>query len=263
LLQPPSPVTPEPFTNRLRTPAGRRAVGIGAALAIEAVLLLLLLSLGRAERGGEDDGLTVVNLEASEASEAADETPESEASPSDPVQPRTEAEPPEPVPQVPVRPQPMPSPAAVLPVSRAQMERADIAPQPQARPRAQAPAQGPAYGPQDTGGPRGTDSERVGTMPNGEPLYAARWYREPTDGELRGYLSTASGPGWGLIACRTAPGYRVEDCVPLAEYPEGSMMNRAVLAAAWQFKVRPPRLGGRELVGEWVRIRIEYTISQR
>jgi protein TonB len=107
------------------------------------------------------------------------------------------------------------------------------------------------------------DSERVGTAPNGEPLYAAAWYREPRDDQLRAYLSTATGPGWGLIACRTAPDYRVEDCVPLEEYPHGSQINRAILAAAWEFKVRPPRLGGRALVGSWVRIRIDYDIKRR
>lgn len=106
------------------------------------------------------------------------------------------------------------------------------------------------YGPPDTGdSPAFRDSERVGTAPNGEPLYAAAWYREPKREQLRGYLSTASGPGWGLIACRTVPNYRVEDCVGLDEYPRGSQMNRAVLAAAWEFRVRPPSLGGRPLVG--------------
>jgi protein TonB len=104
---------------------------------------------------------------------------------------------------------------------------------------------------------------RVGTAPNGEPLYAAAWYREPYDSELRGYLSTASGPGWGLIACRTVPDYRVEGCVALDEHPSGSNIARAVLAAAWQFRVRPPRLGGRLQVGEWVRIRIDYDIVRQ
>ena len=103
----------------------------------------------------------------------------------------------------------------------------------------------------------------MGAAPNGEPLYAASWYREPSDDELRGYLSTASGPGWGLIACRTAPDYRVEDCVGLDEYPYGSQINRAVLAAAWQFRVRPPRRSGRLLVGSWVRIRIDYGVGRR
>jgi protein TonB len=107
------------------------------------------------------------------------------------------------------------------------------------------------------------DSERVGTAPNGEPMYAAAWYREPRPDQLRAYLSTASGPGWGLIACRTAPDYRVEDCVGIDEYPTGSQITRAVLAAAWEFRVRPPRVGGRSLVGSWVRIRIDYSIERR
>lgn len=99
--------------------------------------------------------------------------------------------------------------------------------------------------------------------PNGEPLYAAQWYEEPNAEMMRSYLSTARGPGWGLIACRTAPDYRVEDCVALDEYPEGSQIDRAVLAAAFEFRVRPPRLGGRPLIGAWVRIRISYDLAPR
>jgi protein TonB len=106
------------------------------------------------------------------------------------------------------------------------------------------------------------DSDRVGTAPNGEPLYAARWYREPTDQELAGYLSTANGPGVALIACKTVVGYYVEDCELLGESPPGSQIGRAVLAAAWQFRVRPARLGGREQFGTWVRIRITYAQSR-
>ncbi len=80
-------------------------------------------------------------------------------------------------------------------------------------------------------------------------MYAASWYRKPLQGELEGYLSTAQHPGWGLIACKTAPDYRVEECVLVDEYPDRGNYGRAVLAAAWQFKVRPPRIGGREVIG--------------
>lgn len=241
-------------------------MGIGTALLIEVVLLLLLLSLGRQGRPGGEPDVTVVNLQAHEASsdtpEQAEENPPQESAE---AEQRPEVSQPDPAPVTPAQvvPLPMPTPAAEIPIARAPVAPPPPPPPAPARPAARINPDR-VYGPPNTGGARGSgDSERVGTAPNGQPLYAARWYREPSDGELRGYLSTATGPGWGLIACRTAPDYRVEDCVPLDEYPQGSMLNRAILAAAWQFKVRPPRLGGRDLVGEWVRIRIDYREARR
>lgn len=103
------------------------------------------------------------------------------------------------------------------------------------------------------------DSEEVGRGPHGEVLYAAEWAREPTDAELGGYLPRNAPEGYGLIACKTLPQNRVDDCVELANYPPGSHLASAVRQAAWQFRVRPPRKNGRELIGEWVRIRIDYT----
>jgi protein TonB len=105
------------------------------------------------------------------------------------------------------------------------------------------------------------DSERVGTGPNGEALYAAEWVREPTHQELSFYLPKRmpEGGGWGLVACRTAARNRVEDCVELGNSPPGSRLGSAVRQAAWQFLVRPPRIGGRPQVGGWVRIRIDYS----
>jgi protein TonB len=108
----------------------------------------------------------------------------------------------------------------------------------------------------------GRDSEQVGTAPDGEPLYAAEWHRRPTSTQLSAYLPARMPPeGWGLVACKTAPNYRVEDCVELADSPPGSQLAGAVRQAAWQFLVRPPRVGGKVLVGSWVRIRIDYNRS--
>lgn len=154
---------------------------------------------------------------------------------------------------------PMPSPV-IIPLSKSAIPIPQLPPAP-VRPQATpSPGRG-MMGPPDLGVPG--DSKRVGTAPGGEPMYAASWYREPYDDELSGYLSTARGPGWALIACRTVADFRVEDCIGLDEYPSGSQMQRAVLAAAWQFRVRPPRRGGISRVGDWVRIRIDYSERRR
>ncbi len=164
-----------------------------------------------------------------------------------------------PAPPAPVASRPTPPP--VIPLSREQLATFDLALR---QPPAADPPRRAVAGPPDRGSSFGADTPRVaGAGPNGEPLYAAAWYREPYPEELRGYLSTSRGPGWGLIACRTVRDYRVEDCVMVDEYPEGSNIARSVLAAAWQFRVRPPRLGGEVKVGEWVRIRIDYDLRER
>ena len=98
-----------------------------------------------------------------------------------------------------------------------------------------------------------------GEGPGGAVLYNADWFRRPTDAQLGGYLP-ASRPnaGWGMIACQTIENYRVENCQILGESPQGSGFGRAVLNAAWQFQVIPPRVNGKQQIGTWVRIRIDY-----
>ena len=66
--------------------------------------------------------------------------------------------------------------------------------------------------------------------------------------------------GFGIVACKTVPGDRVEDCVELDQTP-GSHLASAVRQAAWQFRVRPPRKNGVLLVGSWVSIRIDYEFN--
>ncbi|MBU7579354.1 MAG: hypothetical protein KAF27_02625 [Porphyrobacter sp.] len=243
----------------------RKLASLGIALALEGLILLVLLTLGASLAGDPEAREKVTTFKAQSVAEAPAPQPEqNEESPEDSPQPDQ----PVTTPVAPMRPSPLalnPQPALPQPPQPPQPE-----PEPEPSPTA-APARpkstigarirpNSGYGPVDTGNPRTVgDSEMVGTMPNGEPLYRARWYREPTEQELLGYLSTATGPGYALIACRVVQGYYVEDCQFISEGPQGSQIGRAVLAAAWQFRVRPARVGGREQFGTWVRIRIDYT----
>jgi protein TonB len=237
----------------LQTEFGRRATGLTVALLLELLLLLALLSLSWSAEPPEETQFTEVDLSAQDYAE-----PQPAPEPEQP-QPRQESEPtPQPIePVVPVL-QPQPTPAIVIPLPEA-----PPAPKPEATPpppRRPGVVLGPAQGPPNTGkSPTSDDSQRVGTAPNGEPLYAARWYREPGE-EIRGFFSDAS-PGTGVIACRTVPNFYVTDCVALGETP-GSMLNRSMLAASGNFRVRPAQIGGRVLVGSWVRIRYVLTVRR-
>lgn len=259
------PRLPENFREML----GRRAAGVLLALLAELLLVLALLTLASGGTRPKGERTTTFSL-----------SPESSrpVAPSEvPAPPAAEREvpeampderlaevPPEPAPALPRPVNPVsPPPPLVILLSREQLAAIDLALRTPSPPAAATP-RGAAAGPPDRGSSLGADTPRVeGAGPNGEPLYAAAWYREPYPEELRGYLSTSRGPGWALIACRTVRDYRVEDCIAVDEYPERSNIARSVLAAAWQFRVRPPRLGGELKFGEWVRIRIDYDLRRR
>ncbi len=244
---------------------GNRLRGIAAALAAELLIIALLLSVswGVVAPEGTEERVTTISAQSVPAEEEeapADDAPEEAAAP--PIEaPQPTEQPVEPEPREPIvdeRPPPVTLPSR-QPILRESFElpAPDSAPSP--APSAAAP---PArtYGPPDTGPQNASmDSERVGTAPNGEPMYAARWYREPTDAQLAGYLSTATAPSTALIVCRTIPNFQVDDCELIGEQPRGSQIGRAVLAAAWQFRVRPAIVGGQSQVGSWVRIRIDYS----
>jgi protein TonB len=227
---------PSPYD---RPPLRRRASGLALALGVNLLLLLVLLTLGQlAPVARQASRALVVDL-LPESHSAAAQRKATEA----PAQHRPVPKPPPII--LPVKPtiQPPPAPKQSQPwveMSKDELAAADIANLPSA-------AAGSAG-----------DSEEVGRGPHGEVLYAAEWARHPTDAELGGYLPPNAPEGFGLIACKTVPGDRVEDCIELDQYPHGSHLAAAVRQAAWQFRVRPPRKNGRPLIGSWVQIRIDY-----
>ena len=109
----------------------------------------------------------------------------------------------------------------------------------------------------------GKDSVAVygpGGGPHGEPLYRAEWYTEPTHAELAYYQPKTIPTGsWATIACRTVERFHVEDCQELDESPRGFGLARSLRLASWQFRVKPPRVGGKYQIGTWVSIRIDWT----
>ena len=229
-----------------RPPLQRRASGLALALAINLGLLLVLSGIGNfaPEARKASQALIVDLLPESHSARAPAKTK---------VAPRAAAhrqsapllKPPPIVlpakPTIAVPPQQPDKPLPILPMSKEEMAAADIGNLPKA----------------DAGSSAG-DSEVVGRGPHGEVLYAVQWARHPTVAELGGYLPANAPDGYGLIACKTIPDDRVDDCVELDQLPRGSHLASAVRQAAWQFRVRPPRKNGVPLVGSWVSIRIDY-----
>lgn len=218
-------------------PLRRRASGLALALGVNLLLLFVLLGIGvMRSKPPKAAGTLVVDLLPESVSGAIrPRTPAARLrTPTRPVRPR-------PPHVMPVKPSLQPErPLDMIEMTKEDFAASDIGKLPK------------------TGAGAVGDSEEVGRGPHGEILYAAEWARKPTDAELGGYVPANSPEGWGLIACRTIPGNRVDDCVELGNWPRGSRLASAVRQAAWQFRVKPPRKNGRTLVGEWVQIRIDY-----
>jgi protein TonB len=228
----------------------RRALSLLITVAIHLLLLLLLLRLAPPFAKMSRSGGSLVSVSvAPEAEEQAARTRSSTKSQRAVSHPSSAPEPTVPPPkiQLPVKAAPW--------VLTPGLERFDVrlvSPTRSADKPSDASASDEASGNSDSDHP-------VAYGPGGQPLYDAQWYREPTDGELSFYLKgTRPGPGFGEIACETIARFHVDNCVELAESP-GSGLARAVREAAWQFLVMPPRVGGKMMVGAWVRIRIDYT----
>jgi protein TonB len=228
-----------------RPPLQRRASGLALAVAVNAGLVIVLWGMGKfAPEVKKASQALVVDLIPESHSAAAPAETEVAQKPVAHSETKPVIKPPPIVlpakPTIAVPPMPPEKPSPWIEMSKDELAAADIRNLPKA------------------GTGSAGDSEIVGTGPHGEVLYAAEWARHPTDAELGGYLPANAPDGFGLIACRTIPGDRVDDCIELDQEPRGSHLASAVRQAAWQFRIRPPRKNGVPLVGSWVSIRIDY-----
>ncbi len=217
------------------------------SLGIMALIVLALMQLGIGQMGRDSPGgqLTAIQLS---ADKSQDKQKSRKAEASKPKQAVIA------LPQTVPTPVPTPPPFKIVKLSKKEFAAWDITgmskqPAENAGVGDESQSAGAVYGP--------------GSGPGGARLYKAEWYREPSDAEIGGYLKAGAPLGsWAMIACQTIDRYRVENCRELDESPRGSGLARAMRQAAWQFLIRPPRLGGKPIPGAWVSIRITFSKSK-
>ncbi len=227
----------------------QRARGIALTVLVEALIIIALLSLGRLADPSLPGG-SLVTIRAGDA--PSPEKPEKSEKKRTEQQEQPKAPPPQipPLPKVrnATNPQEVPPPnKGYVEVNKSDFDAMDIS-------KFGSKSGATTSGPPATMGP--------GEGPGGAPLYNAEWVREPTDGELAPYFAEAKARpagAWAMIACKTIENYHVENCQSLGESPLGSGLARALRLAAWQFKVRPPRIGNKAQLGVWVRIRFDFS----
>jgi hypothetical protein len=252
--------------DRADTPFGRRAVAFGFTLMIELLLLFVLLRLGapgQAPDKEKDGGTLAISLTPPPLKARADPTKQASDTPDDDApaaaipdqEERPKDTPPQQKPEqkaaekTNARPAPAATAAPLVPLSGKALAGFDLGKIPRGSGTSgTGTGKGPAYGP-------------PGGVPREDQLLNADWLREPTRGELAAYFPAGSKPGWGIIACQTAPRFRVENCQALRDSP-GSGIAQALRRAAWQFQVIPPRINGRPAIGAWVRIRFDLTVEK-
>lgn len=232
--------------------ARRRAISLLVTVAIHLLLLLLLLRLAPpfAKMSSSGGGRLITVSVAPEAQEQSTRT----RSATKARQVASTTAPTRTIPPPRIKLPPVAAPWVLTP-GLEQFDVRHVPPSPSPRSQQQS---SDASATDDANGASNSDRP-VAYGPAGQPLYDAQWYREPTDAELGYYLKYARpGPGFGEVACQTVARFHVDNCVEIGETP-GSGYARAVREAAWQFLVLPPRVGGKMMVGTWVRIHISYS----
>lgn len=186
-----------------RSESGKgRFRGIALALVVEALVALLLLQLGTGIFHKTEKQKPLVTFDVKPIGPIASKQAQKTQVAHKQKQTTTaSAAPPPPVAPPPVK---SPVPSKLIQLSSEEFAASDI-------------GKIPAH--QGEGDDSGSGKDSVaaygpGQGPGGAALYNAEWYREPRDAELKPYLQdyAKSGSGWALIACKTAPDYRVENC---------------------------------------------------
>lgn len=239
-----------PFPQSARRRIGPALIALAIELLIAIALLFFVVAPKFVPKAAPSLSMFDVSERSANARSAASPAKAQRArtQPKQPVTPQPVTLPPPP--PIPVAHPTFAPPPGLIVLDRDQFAKSDIGKMP-AR---------PSDGAGDDGAGSGKDSGTAygpGAGPGGQPLYNAEWYREPHPAEMATYLPRGLHSGVALIACRTIENYHVENCQSLGEEPAGIGLARAVRQAAWQFLVRPPRRGGKPLIGAWVRIRYE------
>lgn len=226
----------------------RRGTAGVLAIAIELLVIAALLTLGRAQLVPKKPEHDLTTFQIMPAAKPAPR-PASRATKVTRVKHDSGgAAPKSPTQDQPATPEPKPETPILIPLSAAEMAAADIG--------HMASASGNGAGDGHTTGRDSGAAYGPGEGPGGERLFDPEWEREPTRAEMVTYMPPGVESGWGMVACKTIPGNRVDNCRSIGESP-GSGLSRMLRQAAWQFHVRPPRIGGKPIIGAWVRIKFD------
>ncbi|HWK36209.1 hypothetical protein, partial [Sphingomonas sp.] len=193
-------------SGRRRDPLGRRAIGLGLAIAVHVIGVLLVLLMPAPtffKRPPPPERFEVQSIPADRIApkpKPRGTVTRARQTAGGGAPPRTPAPTP---PAPPAETTPEPTPPKMIVLSKDAFAAADIASLP---PGAGAGASGSSSG-KDSGAAYGP-----GEGPGGAPMYNAEWYVKPTDAQLAFYMPANRQPGWGEIACKTIENYGVENC---------------------------------------------------